>query len=241
MRSLLLAGVACVALHGQAMAQAVVADPMQHLQTVLTRIQQAEHSLAQIRELQQQYRVMSNTYSTLTGARNIDDLTSALGGVSNTYLPGAREVMQGVGQGAGLLSGASRHMNADEAYMPDIDPASRVGQRWLREMRRRQTVTANAKAIAENGLVDMETRIRQLNHAEQRLIQTIDLKDSVDVSGLVSVTQSNLKMHENQIASIRLALAAEERTERQREEQIAAQGAAEWSARTQWAVDALGR
>lgn len=239
LRNLLLASL-CI-LPGYASAQAVVADPFSHMQQVLSRVEQANAALRQLQEAQRQYQVMSNTYSSLAGARDIGGIANALGGVSRTYLPEASSTISAIGRGSNLLDRAGSSRAADQLFIPQIAEGSRTGERWLKEMERRQNVTANAKAIAENGLYDTEQRIQQLRNAEMRLATTMDLKDTADVTGLLAVTQQNLSMHNASVNSIRLALHAEDRAERQRGEQMQALGAHEWSESTRWAVDALGR
>lgn len=242
MRALMLFGVAILALAASpARAQVPVTDVGHIAVSKLSWAKQALDMVNQLRQLQQQYMMLTRTYNAIAHATDVGGIASALGGVSRTYLPEASETLALVGQGSRLLSGAGGYRSADTLFLPQAQSGLRQTERWLTEMERRQNATANAKAIAESGLADMQQRMGQLSAAQARVSASRDGTETAAVAALISTSRANLDAHNASIANLRLALHAEDRAERQRAEQMEAQGAADWGADTQWAADSLGR
>jgi hypothetical protein len=240
-RMMLLAGVAGIALASPARAQWIVNDPINTLVAQTAWVKQAADMIRQIEEMQRQYRMLSSTYNAISHATDISGVASALGGVTRTYLPEASGALSLVGQGSRLLSGAGRIRSADTLFMPQAASGIRSLDRWRDEMERRQNVTANAKALAEAGMIDMEQRIAGLGGLQAEINRSRDGTQSAAYTNAIAASRTNLEAHNASVANLRLALAAADRTDREREEQIAVQGASNWMDDTAWAVESLGR
>lgn len=233
---------AVIALAGAQPAQAqwVVTDPAHMTQTALGWAQQARDSIAQLQQLQQQYMMVTRTYNAISHATDVGGIASALGGVTRTYLPEASGAVSMIGSASRMFGNAGSYRSADQLYLPQAMQGVSQAERWLSEMGRRQDATANAKAIADAGIIDMESRIASLSAAELRLAAARDGTEVAAVNGLISTSRANIEMHRASVENIRLALHAEDRTERQRGEQMQAMGANQWMENMQASVDALG-
>lgn len=244
-RIALLAGIAAVTLAtSPASAQLAVICPTcaSEVGQMASWAKQASDMVAQINQLRSQYMMLTYTYNAIAHATDVGGIAAALGGVTRTYLPDAAGTMAMVGQGSRLFGNAGGYQGADRVFnaIPSIASTSASVERWTAEMERREIATANAKAIAEAGLADMQERMAQLAAAEARVAAAQDGTEVAAVGALINTSRANLAAHSASVASIRLALHAEDRAERQRGEQMEAQGAAQWSENSRWAVDALG-
>lgn len=243
-RLALLAGIAAGALAtSPASAQWVVACPTcaSEMGQMAGWVRQAGDMVSQLNQLRSQYLMLSRTYSAIAHATDVGGIASALGGVTRTYLPEASGTLSMVGQGARLFGNAGSYQSADRIFnsLPRIASTARSAERWTMEMERREMATANAKAIAEAGLADMQDRMAQLAAAQAHISAAQDGTELAAVGNLIATSRANLESHSASVDSIRLALHAEDRAERQRAEQMEAQGAAQWSEASRWAVDAL--
>lgn len=244
MRSLLLATVAAISLASpQAHAQWTVIDPAHILETVEGRVQQARQFLQEMEELRRHYMMFQRTYNALSGATDVGDIASALGGVTRTYMPEASGTLSTISQGSRLYESMTRNRSANTLYtqIPAALRGTRSAERWLEEMQRREAVTAHAQAVGQAGVAEMAQRIAALQAAQAAISTAPTLQSLAAANGLIAAGGQNIAAQQAQIASVQLALHAEDRIERQRAEQARALGAAEWGEQTQWAVDALGR
>ena len=208
-RRALLAGVAALPLlSGAALAQGYpVYDNLALLKQVAVWLQQARDMKAQFEQLQM-------TYAALSHATNVQGVASALGGPVRTYMPGAGQVTDLLAGSGSMWGTASRLLN--------MGRYADVGQDspWAREMQRRETVTANARAIAEAGLEAAQTSVASLGSLIDRITGSQDVTEVSAVNGALEVENQNIAHHKAQLDQVRLMLATEDRTERQRAEQM---------------------
>lgn len=230
-----------IALASPARAQLITNDPIHTMVSQMAWVKQAADMLTQIENMRRQYQMLTNTYSAIAHATDITGVAYALGGVTRTYLPEASGAVDLVGRGSRLLSSAGRFRDGDMLFIPQAASGVRQLERWRAEMERRQNATANAKAVAEAGLMDMEQRIASLGAVEAQIRGSRDGTQTAAYMATINSGRLNLEAHNASIANLRLALHAEDRAERQRAEQMEALGASDWMADTQWAADSLGR
>jgi Type IV secretion system proteins len=214
-------------------------EMMRHMESV-------KQWVSQLRQMEMQYRQLESTYAAIAHSTDLSSIASALGGVSRTYMPEASGVVDALGAGSralgggmggginGLLGRADAMLNAGRRYMPQQRDA------WVEEMERREVITANARALAADGLADAQGRVRNLEMLRARLEAAQDGTEVGAVQGLIAVEQQGLDAHRTQIEQVRLMLASSDREERQRGEQLRRESADIHAESTRWAVDALG-
>lgn len=224
MKRTILAGAAALALlAAPASAQWIVHDPGSNM----ARIMEAARALQQAI---QQYEQLRATYNAIAHQTDLSGLANTLGGLGRTYMPQASRV-PGLLGGQGSWGQANGFMQQDRLYdMGNADPAAR-------EMQRREQATANAKAIAAAGLTDAEDRIARLEAMKARLEAAQDGTEVEAVTGYLALEQQHLAAHQAQIEQARLLLAAEDRVERQREEQALRRSADDLRRKTQPLTD----
>lgn len=203
---------------------------------------QAADMLRQIEEARRQYQMLFSTYQALSHVTDLSSLTAAVGSPIRRYLPEASGIVSMVGQGSQMLSSAGRYRSADSIFnaLPQISSTANSAARWTEEMSRREVSTANAKSLADAGLLDMQDRMAALAAAQARIGIATDATELASIQATIQTSQMNLAAHEASVNSIRLALHAEDRAERQRAEQLMAQGSSQWGDAVRGSVDALG-
>ncbi len=214
-RRILLAGAAALALAAQpAAAQLATHDAPSNLLRV------AEAGRA-IRQAIQQYRMLEATYNSLAHATDVAGVASALGGPVRTYMPEAGQVTDLLAGSGSLWGTANRLLNMGRY----ADVGSETP--WAREMQRRETVTANARAIAAAGMESAQQSVMGLSSLLDRIAGSQDVTEVSAVNGALEVENQNIAHHRAQLDQVRLMLATEERTERQRAEQMQYESARE--------------
>jgi hypothetical protein len=207
MKRLLLAATAAIPLlSGHAWAQSLVIDPA----SIAARAIEASRALTQA---VQEYRMLETTYHALTNATSVEGIANAVGGVSRTFMPAAGEIQ-------GLMNGrGGRFGTADGTMREDRFYAPAEADQWSEEMERRETVTANAKAIAQAGLEDAQERIEQLTTAQSEIEGAEGVTSNTAYANLLASSQINLNAHRMQLDQIRTMLAADDRVTAQRADQ----------------------
>lgn len=209
---------------------------------LLSWAKQAKDMVDQMTEAQRRYRQLVMTYNAIAHSTDLSGVANALGGVSRTYVPEASSTVQMLGSASRLFGTAGAMMEGDRLYqgLPQAGAFARTGQRWLEEMERRERATANAKALAEAGMMDAQERVVQLEAAKARLEAAQDGTEVAAVQGLIQVAQANMALHDQQMRAMQFALASEERVERQRAEQNMREHSETHMRSTEWALGALG-
>ena len=207
-RHLLAAVAALPLLSGAASAQGgLVHDPVHTAMNAASWIKQA-------RDMIQQYRMLEATYSSLAHATDVAGVAAALGGPVRTYMPEAGQVTDLLTGSGSMWGTANRLLNTGRFADVGTDTP------WAREMQRRELVTANARAIASAGLESAQQSVAGLTSLLDRISGSQDVTEVSAVSGALHVESQNIANHRAQLDQVRLMLATEERTERQRAEQM---------------------
>ena len=177
--------------------------------------------IKQARDMIQQYRMLEATYSSLAHATDVAGVASALGGPVRTYMPEAGQVTDLLAGSGSLWGTASRLLSMGR--FADVGTETP----WAREMQRRETVTANARAIAAAGLESAQQSVAGLTSLLDRISGSQDVTEVSAVGGALQVEGQNIAHHRAQLDQVRLMLETEERTERQRAEQMQYESARE--------------
>ncbi|MFZ6765424.1 type IV secretion system protein [Pseudoroseomonas sp. WGS1072] len=211
MKRILLASVGAALLGAgslPAKAQWVVWDPGNATYNIL----QAERLLTQIREMQMQYRQLVATYNAISHTTSIGGLTGAVGGLSSSNLPLPGELM-GAMRGASTLGRAAGQIDLDRVYIPPT-----VDQ-WTREMTRRETVTANAKAMSEQALVDAQAQMASLDRMQAEIEAQPDGTAVAAHQAGIALVGQKLALQQVQLQQTQMLLEADNRVTQQRYEQ----------------------
>lgn len=207
-RTLLAAAAALPLLSGAASAQGIPTyDNAAFIRQGLVWMQQA-------RDMKAQYDQIVRTYEALAHATDVSQVASALGGPVRTYMPEAAQITDLLAGSGSLWGVASRLLN--------MGRYADVGQDtpWAREMQRRELVTANVRAIASAGLESAQQSVAGLASLLDRIGGSQDVTEVSAVGGALQVESQNIAHHRAQLDQVRLMLETEERTERQRDEQM---------------------
>ncbi|HWX49636.1 MAG TPA: type IV secretion system protein [Roseomonas sp.] len=212
MKRILLASAGAMALCAgaalPAKAQWVVWDPGNASYNIL----QAERLLTQIREMQRQYRQLVATYNAISHTTSIGGLTGAVGGLSRSNLPLPGEMMSGM-RGASTLGRAAGQIDLDRVYVPPrMDP-------WTREMTRRETVTANAKAMSEQALLDAQAQMASLDRMQAEIEAQPDGTAVAAHQAGIALVGQKLVLQQVQLQQTQMLLEADNRVTQQRYEQ----------------------
>lgn len=175
----------------------------------------------QVQDMLRHYRMLEATYNALSHATDVQGVAAALGGPVRTYMPEAG-VVTDLLVGSGSLWGTANRLLSLGRYA-DVG----ADTPWAREMQRRELVTANARAIAQAGLEAAQASIAGLTSLLDRITGSQDVAEVSAVNGALEVENQNLGHHRAQLDQVRLMLAAEDRTERQRAEQMRHESARE--------------
>jgi hypothetical protein len=215
MKRHLLAAVAALALSAApAAAQVIVHDPKSDQQRMVEAIRAIEEAM-------RRYRMLQATYQALSGARDIQGVAAALGTPVRTYMPQGAIVTDLIAGSRSPWGTATRLMNMARYRDVGRDTV------WAREMQRREIATANARAIADAGLQSSQQSLEGLGGLLARLSGSNDVNEAVAANGAVAVEQQNLAHHQQQLQQVQLMLHTEDRTDRQRAEQMRYESALE--------------
>src|SRR5690349_6089908 len=149
MRTFLLTTAALLALTAPARAIGVVYDPVQDTQG----IQELAKWVQQLSEMQRQYEQLVSTYNALAHITDLSSAAYALGGLTRNYMPEANAIPDLMSDVASLW-GRAEYFNSYDSYY-----ASKVLDKWGKEMERRKGVTSNAKAMAAAGSLDAQDHL----------------------------------------------------------------------------------
>lgn len=215
MKRMLLAAAAALALAtGTARAQLSVYD-------LKGDVARAAEAVRSIQQMVQQYRMLESTYNAIAHATDVRGVAAALGGPARMYFPEVGQI-PGLIAGSGSLYGAANGLIGMSRYL-DVGEDSP----WAREMQRRERATANLKAMALGGMESAQTSIGGLMSLLDRLSGSQDGTEVAAVNGALAVEQQNISHHQAQVAQLQLMLGTEDRSDRQRAEQMRYESASE--------------
>ena len=219
MRTILLAGTAAAALTvigtGSAKAQIPVTDVANatlNMQQILNQVSELAQWAKQLEEEARQYQQMVAQTEALVHTTNLAGLAAELG-IGGTWLPDAQAItalMQGQGSWGQAAQLAAR-MRAYGSPMTDEVTA---------EMQRRESVTANAGALATASDTDIQQHLIDLAALQERLSAAKDVTEVSAVNGLIALAQQRLDAHRASLENVALMLEADNRVTQQREEQL---------------------
>lgn len=237
MKRILLAGVAALSLGvvaGPARAQWAVYDAKSDLSRTLEAVKSLQQAYQQYQMLQAQYRQLEATYNRIAHATGLGDIAGALGGMSRSYLPygseigSALSIAQGGAYGnvGSMLGSARSFLSSNRLYQSPVQDS------WAREQERREGVTANYQALAQESMYEADQRLANLSLLQARLEAAQDGTEVAAVQGLIAVEQQNLQIHQARFANLQAMADADRRVTEQRQEQLQRQQAEELRAAT---------
>src|SRR5690349_12277805 len=208
---------------------------------LMSWIKQAKDMGSQLQQLYQNYQMIQNTWNAVSHARDVSSMIAAVGAPTRRYMPDAADLVSGIGTGARLVENAGniRSLNQVFSALPQATRSAEVGATWIDEMSRREITSANAQATADKALQDIQNRMAGIIGMQARIAASPDAKDIADVAANIQLEQHNLALHQASLTALQLKLAAADRLEAARREQLEAQGARRWADATQGAVDRL--
>lgn len=215
MKRTLLAATAALAL------SAVPARAQLSVYDLKSDVARAAEAVRSIQQAVQQYRMLESTYNAIAHATDVRGVAAALGGPMRTYLPEVGQI-PGLIAGSGTLYGAANALMGASRYL-DVGEDSP----WAREMQRRERATANLKALALGGMQSTQVSIGGLMSLLDRISGSQDGTEVAAVNGALAVEQQNISHHQAQVQQLQLMLATEDRSDRQRAEQMRYESASE--------------
>lgn len=203
MRMLLLAGVAALALQATpARAQWAVIDAANLAQSV-----------EQVTQAIQQVTVLRATFDAVSHVTDIGEAMSAVGGISRRVLPLGSEISGLMSGSRGLFGSAGQRLQSDRVYSPA------EADEWSEEMNRRETVTANARALAEAGMDDCDLILDAL-HTLSRLVGLApDGTAGTAIQSAINLVRGRTQIVNSTMTQISSMVALDNRVTQQRGEQ----------------------
>ena len=178
------------------------------------------HQLCDYMVALNQYRQAVHQVNALTGSRNVRDLARNLGGIAHNSSPTSRILGQGLAYGRASIGGDADAIMRGDQYYEARNRNNNHGMRFtMDEMRRREQVTANVKAISLAGIRDAEARVERLEAALQRTNGAMDVTEQAAVRNVLSMNEQNLQAHKMRLQNIGTMLATNDRVDRQRRDQ----------------------
>lgn len=205
MKRILLAAVAAIAITGPANAQAIVHDPVSNLQ----RITEFGRSIAQ---QIQQYQMLKLQYESVVRTIGTGNVSGIMGQLGTGYLPGTSTI-QGLMGGYGSHGVAGTYLQRDRLYAPP------VRDEWAMEMERREQVTANARALAEDGLNETERELASLHALKAQVDSTTTVVDAQLLGVEMQGVQHRQALHAQRLGQINSMISMADRTDGLRQEQ----------------------
>lgn len=226
MRTVFLAGIAAFALTAPARAQMIVNDPMHQAMNALSWARQVQDMTRQYQQLRAQY----DATARMAGAGS---LAGNMGGLGRTYTPPGAAV-PGMMAGTSTWGSAEGFVRQNRRYMPAERDA------WVEDMERRERTTANAQAMAAEGLMDTDQQLEQLAALQAEIDTTGTVVDAQALNVQMTGFRQNLELNRSKLEQARVMMAAQERAETLRAEQSLRESADSLTERTRGAVESLG-
>ncbi len=230
MKRILMAGAAALALTAAAVpaqAQWAVYDAKSDVSRIMEAVRALQQAQMQYQMLVSQYQQLQATYNSIAHATNLGDIAGSLGGVSRSYLPygseigSALSIAQGGSYGSvgTMLGQANAFLSNNRLFQSPTQDA------WAREMQRREDVTANYQALAQESMYEADQRLANLSRLQARLEDAQDGTEVAAVQGLIAVEQQNLQIHQARFANLQAMADADQRVTDQRQQQMQRQQA----------------
>lgn len=217
MKRLLLA-VVFAAFAVSAQAQWITHDPTSNLQRML------EFARSTAMQYQQVKMAVAQVEST---ARNVGsgNVGAVMGGLSTYSLPGT-SVITGAMGGRNVVGNSQTFLQRDRLYAP------REQDEWAREMERRESVTAAANAMAEEGMRRNEEDIRRMVALERQLSATNAVVDAQLLGVELNGFRERQEGHARTLKTIDTMLMTANRTDALRAEQMQRRDSDQWRERS---------
>jgi type IV secretion system protein VirB5 len=212
MRKILLAGVAVAVLaatgaprpaHALLGAGDVVIDP-----TAIAKLAD------QLRNMEQQYAQLQQTYQALAHLTSVNGVASQLGIPSTQNPMGAVSRLPGLLNGTNLGGTAQQFLNQNRYYQPQGNDFA------AQEMQRRAQSTANIQAIAQENLEATEARMSGLQELQTQIDASPTTQDMGAIQARLGAEGNFIQTQQAQAAQLQVLQRAQEQASQQR--------AAEW-------------
>lgn len=203
MRMLLLAGVAALAFQATpARAQWAVIDAANLAQSV-EQVTQAINTI----------KVLRSTFDAVAHVTDIGEAMSAVGGISRRVLPLGSEISGLMSGSRGLFGSAGQRLQSDRVYTPA------EADEWSEEMARRETVTANARAMAEAGMEDCDVVLEALQTLARLVGMAPDGTAGTAIQSAINLVRGRVQVANTTMSQISSMVALDNRVTQQRGEQ----------------------
>lgn len=166
-----------------------------------------------------QLAAMARQFEAIAHATSVAGIAGAAGGLMNQRLPLPGDARAFLGGNAGTYGAGAGILQSDRYYaLTDDDPTAR-------EMRRRETVSANAKALAEDAAAEAQAQLDALTGLQAEIEASPDGTANAAQANALVLQRQKLEATRLKLDQVRLLLAADDRVSTQRAEQMQAESA----------------
>lgn len=215
-----------------ASAQIPVTDSAAIAKSAIQSMQQLNQLVTMYRQMQAQYSGIMQTVGALSHPLNT--LGIAPGLLQQAIrLPGSASAqLPGLAFGSQLSGAASRFLTQNRfAQVPGVPGASSGDDFTAQEMARREQVTANLQAEAQDGLNRADQRIAYLSQLQGSIDGQPDVQAVAAVQAAIASESTYLQNEGNNVQRLQLLTQLAARVDDQRSEQQARASAGEWATR----------
>jgi hypothetical protein len=160
-----------------------------------------------------QLNAMKRQFEAVAHSTSVSGAAFAAGGLMNQRLPGpgdSRAYMQGR---SGHVGAGAEIMEQDRLYAPSQD------DEWAQDMRRSETVTANAKAIAEDAAWEAQLQLDSLDQLKAQIEEQPDGTANAALGNALVLQRQKLEATKLKLDHVKILLAADDRVTEQRASQ----------------------
>jgi hypothetical protein len=193
-------------------------------------VTQAAHAVAELAQLQQEYRVLMNSYMQLQSTvASLQHLSPNIMGIApglqagQMRLPGSdASALPGMNFGSNLSGAGQQFYNQNHVYTPQGNDFAAT------ELQPRQIATANLQGEAATGMQQIAARIASLAQLESSIQTQPDVTAAAAITARINAEHLYLTNESNNVSHLQLLMATQDHVDQQRAEQHDRQQLEQW-------------
>jgi hypothetical protein len=228
--------VAAIALLGAVIAQPVGATTVfctnctEEVSEAARQIETLQQWASQLKSMADQLKQLTDVNAVLSHVTSLSGISGSVGGLTHQVMPSSSQIT-GLMNGTSTWGTANTRLNDNRLYAPS------QSDEWSEEMKRRETVTANAQAIVDAVYKDTETQLSKLDELKAQVEAAPDLTAVTAQSAGIALAQQRLTANAAMLQQAQLLLAADNRVTQQRAEQRWRRDVDAWAEKTKSALE----
>ena len=186
--------------------------------------QQASQMVQQLNQAVQRYQQLQATFASITGARDVTSVASALNSLRSVLPPSG--TVPGIANGGTVAAGTSGFLQTNRVYTPTGTDFE------AQEMQRRQQAYANLQAMALTGMQRAEERRDSFQEFVAAAGTQPDTQASASLQNRIQLEQAMLANEQEELTHIRVMAQMQASVDAEREQEAGRQASEAWAAKT---------